>query len=99
MGTSPDEVHAMRTELVDISEMKTPQGYEAGGFYYHSWDDVEDDNRKTFHEVAALGGKYLGTLDWSPYSTPTVYDFELWVELDRPKRITNGPLNRKDLET
>jgi len=71
-------------------------GFEYKGYTYRYDLEVSDDNCKTYH-MAYRDGKERH-FDWSPYSNPTESDFKLWVDLDMPERITNGPLDRADLE-
>lgn len=77
---------------------KVTQGYIYKGFVYNVDHDYEPDNVKTFHFVTTeLPSKVNVVMDWSPYSTPTESDFQLFIDLNLPKRIGTGPLNRQDL--
>lgn len=65
--------------------------------YRHQFEvDREDDNIKIFHSVITPEGKEV-SMDWSPYYMPTDEEFQMWVDLGCPRRITSGPLNRDDL--
>lgn len=76
------------------------------GFRYEPFEDVEPEECiKIFHEVVTPEGKRT-YMDWSPYSTPSPADFQLWIDLGCPdrfdqalgKRQCYGTLNRKDLD-
>jgi len=88
------------TKMYAHENAKIREGFEFEGVVYHPWIDYESDgdNQKIFHDVKTPEGKDLGSFDWSPYSTPTAYDFHLWVSLGMPKRTTAGPLTRTDLK-
>jgi len=82
----------------------TREGYTYKGVTYSPWKDYEDDNIKIFHDVEFDGSnanhgisELGGSMDWSPYSTPSVAMFQLWVDLGFPKRVGTGPLNEDDL--
>jgi hypothetical protein len=75
--------------------MKVQPGYTFKGVTYLPDHDYEDDNMKIFH-IVEVNNKEV-SMDWSPYSTPSVEEFQTWVNLGMPKRVTNGPLNREDL--
>ena len=68
------------------------------GFKYEPMEDVEPDNIKIFHIVVTPEGKEIH-MDWSPYSVPTIEDFQVWIDLGCPDRIGCGPLRREDLAT
>jgi hypothetical protein len=73
-------------------------GYAYKGFIYQPEEDREDDNVKIFHFVyTELPSQKMISMDWSPYSTPSAEQFQTWVDLGMPKRITNGPLDGNDL--
>lgn len=73
-------------------------GYSYKGFVYNVDREYEEDNIKLFHSVTTeLPSRVNINLDWSPYSTPTVKDFELWIDLNMPKRVNSGPLTHQDL--
>jgi len=85
-------------------DAKAYPGYEYKGYFYHQEKDYEDDNIKIFHVVvdpslqARAEGRSETTMDWSPYSTPTLEEFRLWVDLGMPGRTGAGPLDREGLE-
>jgi len=94
--------------------MKLFDQFTYKGVQYLPEKDYEDDNIKIFHIVKVQMLQWdtetshrldmrtvfkEESMDWSPYSTPSIEDFKLWVDLGRPNRIGIGPLNRKDLET
>jgi hypothetical protein len=75
------------------------------GFTYSQELDCEPNEvTKIYHNVTTPDGRTVH-LDWSPYSTPTKNDFELWVDLGLPDRMHPSlgerrvycPLNRNDL--
>lgn len=76
------------------------------GFTYSQELDYEPDNIKIFHEVKTPDGHTV-SMDWSPYSTPSQNDFELYVDLGLPDRMhpsldydgrrVFAPLNRDSL--
>lgn len=73
-------------------------GYEYKGYRYDPFDDVEPEECcKTFHDVICPDGT-RDSMDWSPYSAPTEEQYKLWIELGRPRRISGGPLDARDLE-
>lgn len=73
-------------------------GYSYKGFVYNVEHDIEPDNVKMFHFVTTeLPSKVNVIMDWSPYSTPSEADFQLFIDLNLPKRVGSGPLNRQDL--
>lgn len=79
---------------------------EYKGFTYSQEKDYEPDNVKIFHTVTTPEGKQI-PMDWSPYSTPSKNDFELYVDLGCPDRMhpsldysnrrVFAPLNTQDL--
>ena len=71
--------------------------YEYKGFQYLPWEDHEDDNVKIFHDVATPAGRTIH-MDWSPYDTPSEAEFQLWIDLGLPGRISQGPLDSADLD-
>ena len=71
-------------------------GMEYKGYKYNNWQDFEEDNIKTFHDVTTPDGQEV-SMDWSPYSTPSFEDFCAWIDLGMPKRQGCGPLSREDL--
>ena len=91
-----------------MREGEVQNGFEYKGFTYgHDLDIEPEENCKinhfaTRHLEPADGGTAAAVktvhFDWSPYSTPLVEDFKLWIDLDMPERINHGPLDRDDLE-
>lgn len=77
-----------------------PFDIEVNGLKYQYLpdEDCDGDCVKLWHTIVLPTGKSV-TMDWSPYSTPTVEDITLWIKLGMPARITGCPLNKKDLET
>lgn len=64
-------------------------------------EDDDGDVIKYWHRLAGPGVKPDTFVDWSPYSTMTTSDLDLYVKLGMPSRDdigSNGPLHRKDLE-
>lgn len=70
---------------------------QALDYGYYSEEDRDDDCIKLYHYVVSPN-QDEDTMDWSPYSTPTVEDLILWVELGMPSRVTGAPLDHKDLQ-
>lgn len=75
--------------------------YNYRGFKMIEEVDYEEDNIKRFHFVTTPDGREV-IMDWSPYSTPTEKNFQLWVDLGLPNRDHlsirgNAPLNENDL--
>jgi hypothetical protein len=80
--------------------MKVSEGYAYRGKRYVQVVDREDDNEKITHyaEEDLPAGKVRRTMmDWSPYSSPTVEEFQVWVDLGMPRRVGPGPLDSRDL--
>jgi len=81
--------------------MKIQSGYTFKGVTYLPDYDYEDDNMKIFHtvEIDTYGGSPVisTSMDWSPYSTPTMEEFQTWVNLGMPKSSGTGSLDRDDL--
>ena len=71
------------------------------GWSYQPWDEVMDDNIKTWHDFVHKDGR-TATCDFSPYYSMTSKDIKLWIDLGMPERIdtypTTYPLNSRDLE-
>lgn len=63
--------------------------------------EADGDNAKIWHEITTPEGK-RESADFTPYSYMTQEDFELYIDLNMPDRITrngcSGPLNTKDLK-
>jgi hypothetical protein len=80
---------------------------EYKGHIYQPYTETEYDgdgrpeNVKIWHEVQRPDGSTV-SMDWSPYDTPTLPDFCLWIDLGLPDRFTlrnaGGPLDRSDLD-
>jgi hypothetical protein len=92
---------------------RVEHGYTYKGVTYKPEFEMEDDNIKIFHychvnlqiPLELLNGAVqIGlksknvTMDWSPYSTPTKDEFNVWVDLDMPTRNGIGPLNSECLK-
>jgi len=58
------------------------------GYRYEQEIDEEEDNRKIFHDVYDPSGKRL-SFSWSPYSTPTIEEFQAWIKLGCPESKHN----------
>lgn len=71
--------------------------YQYKGWIYCPESDVEPDNIKIFHTVITPDKRRI-SFDWSPYSTPSLTEFQLWIDLGCPARITSCPLNLDDLK-
>lgn len=78
---------------------------EYKNFIYSQELDIEPNEvTKIFHAVKTPEGRTV-YMDWSPYSTPTQNDFELWIDLGLPDRMHPSlgerrvycSLNRSDL--
>jgi hypothetical protein len=59
------------------------------GFIYQPWEDIEEDNIKTFHDVLTPTGETI-SIPLSPYAHPTQLHFEKWVELGCPTERMRG---------
>jgi hypothetical protein len=92
------DINAIRAKAQLRFAQRVPEGYVYKGFTYSSDEERMSDNIKIYHEVRDAQGK-LSHMDWSPYDTPTVEEFQMWVDLDRPNRIGCGPLRSEDLLT
>ena len=65
-----------------------PDGVEV---HYVPYKDYEPDNVKIFHDFDRVSdGKFHRHLDWSPYSTPSENDLEMWFALGCPDRWSIG---------
>lgn len=71
-------------------------GFTYKGYTYTPWNEVSDDNIKTWHDFKSESGT-LVTCDWSPYSLMTEEDIRLWIDLGLPDRISSCPLDSHDL--
>ncbi len=80
--------------------------YNYKGYTYEPDEDTkydgngEPENVKIYHFVRNINhtDEPARHMDWSPYSTPTVEQFKLWIDLGFPDRITGGPLTTEDLQ-
>ena len=70
--------------------------YTYNGWTYTPWDDVEEDNVKTWHDFKHTDGR-TATCDFSPYRIMTPEDIRSWFDLGMPDRIGWGPLDTQDL--
>lgn len=69
-----------------MHDMERDPMYEYKGYLYWEEDEYDDDVIKTYHVVRKPDGG-LTHVDWSPYSSMTLEDFKLWIDLDRPGRV------------
>lgn len=68
----------------------TQPTYQYKGYLYTPTEDVEPEEcTKIFHDVIAPDGKRIH-LHWSPYSTPTEAEFQIWIDLGMPGRVEYG---------
>jgi hypothetical protein len=70
-------------------------------FFYKGYNcriehEYEEDNIKAWHIVVGPDGKEI-TADITPYDSSTE-TLRLWIDAGMPKRISNRPLRREDLE-
>lgn len=79
-------------------------GFTYKNSIYRPFTESDGDCVKIYHEVDIKiydlhneKGYVSKNIDWSPYSTPTVDDFKLWVDLGFPRRNGPGPLDSKGL--
>jgi hypothetical protein len=54
------------------------------GYEYRPWEEIEEDNRKTFHDVHVVGDDHIRSLPLSPYSYPSFEYFKMWVDAGCP---------------
>jgi len=84
-------------------------GYESGydvyiykNHHYRPWDEVEEDNRKTFHDVVITdnSGAVISTthIPLSPYSHANLQEFKNWVDMGKPTREQLGGQQHADHE-
>src|SRR6056300_1235843 len=73
------------------------QDLEVMGHKYMPDEDREDDNVKIWHTIVTPQGKTVDA-DFTPYSYMDKEDLKLFIKLGYPKRITAGPLDKKDLQ-
>lgn len=71
--------------------------YQYKGWIYCPESVVEPDNIKIWHTVITPDKRRI-SFDWSPYNTPSLAEFQLWIDLGCPDRITGSPLNIDDLK-
>jgi len=87
----------MLNKSAKISEGHTYKGVT----YFPEVEREIDGPEKIFHAVRLdLPRGYKqgsGSMDWSPYKTPTVAQYEAWVDLGLPRRTGTGPLTEQDL--
>lgn len=60
-------------------------GFKYKGYEYQPYEDIEEDNRKIFHDVITPSGETIH-IDFSPYHDPTLDEFKLWVDIGCPTR-------------
>jgi hypothetical protein len=78
----------MSTFTLPKKTYTTPNGVEV---QYAPYKDYEPDNVKIFHDFDRVSdGKFHMHLDWSPYSTPSENDLEIWFKLGCPTRDSIG---------
>ena len=89
------------TDLTPDNLQIIEDGHE---FYYDPEVEHEDDVSKIWHDIhCAVTTKRVFHLDWSPYSTPSSIELEMWFALGCPNRYTIndgksvGGLTRKRL--
>jgi len=64
--------------------MREPIVHSYKGYEYRPWEEIEEDNRKTFHDVHVEGDDHIRSLPLSPYGHPSFEYFKLWVDADCP---------------
>ena len=72
--------------------------YSYKGYEYIPEEEVEEDNRKTFHVVRNKFGDDAGWLPLSPYSHPSRAFFEAWIDAGLPKDKNNRRPSLEDLQ-
>ena len=78
----------MSTFTLPKKTYTTPNGVEV---QYAPYKDYEPDNVKIFHDFDRVSDrKFHMHLDWSPYSTPSENDLEIWFKLGCPTRYSIG---------
>jgi hypothetical protein len=73
--------------------------FSIGKYTYYTYDEREEDNRKTFHAVKSDDGKQFN-VDWTPYDKMSPQDLKIWIKLGMPDRKSInsvGPLRHEDL--
>lgn len=66
--------------------------YEIECHTYYTWEDREDDNIKTFHEVVLPDGSEIDA-DFSPYNRGVDREtLRKWIELGYPSRGAVGSI-------
>jgi hypothetical protein len=73
--------------------------FNIGKYTYYTYDEREEDNRKTFHAVKSDDGKQFN-VDWTPYDKMSPQDLKIWIKLGMPDRKSInsiGPLRHEDL--
>lgn len=90
-----------------MADYTGPKDYK--GFTYHQEILEDEDTRKILHYALILEGKPVPNgvisengensfvFDWSPYAVPSQKNWEMWIDLERPARLGNGPLNESAL--
>jgi hypothetical protein len=70
--------------------------------YYRPWEEVEEDNRKLFHDVDIKddNGVIISRthIPLSPYSHPSLQLFKNWIDMGRPTREQLGGQQHADHE-
>jgi hypothetical protein len=64
--------------------------YEYKGHTYQGYEETEfdGDNTKIYHFVQPPEGEQIH-MDFTPYDFPTEKEFQIWIDLGKPGRITN----------
>ena len=68
-------------------------------YTYYTYEEREEDNRKTFHTVQNSEGENFD-VDWTPYNKMSPQDLKIWIKLGMPDRKSInsiGPLRHEDL--
>lgn len=69
--------------------------WQYDGYCYLTWDDYEEDNIKTFHEIFVRDPSgqlvYSESFPMSPYTRQISFNlFKQWVDMGRPRREDLG---------
>lgn len=90
--------YKLSPEVASI-ERSRAEFHHRGYCMWHT-EDVEEDNIKLWHHVLTPDNT-LTYVDWSPYSTMTEQDFQMWIDLGMPGRVQTARgshnLDTKDL--
>jgi len=87
----------------EIKQMRGNVIFEYKGYFYCPWDELEPDNRKTYHEVKKVDEhnnlKYAFDVPLTPYiMAMTEEAFRKWIDMGMPTRDEMGGHQVEDHE-